>query len=270
MKKHDDIKHNIKAHDLVYDEYEAKHGEIFNEIEQGRLHNQLKQAIGEIKTASTRKEALDFGCGSGNLTKHLLDLGLHVTSADLSENFLKLIKEKFSSTGQSETIKINGQDLSNIEDNRFDFVATYSVLHHVPDYLKIVEEMARVTKPGGIIYLDHEANDAFWNPTDEYKEFVRQAEPKQEKKLSRFLKPSTWIIKFRETINPRYQVEGDIHVWPDDHIEWDKVEELLVKNGCETVIKEDYLLYKRGYPEKIYNDYKNKVTDVRVLVASKK
>lgn len=262
------IKHNIKAHDFVSNKYEQIHGEIFNPIEQQRLHKQLVQAFSYIETPTIKKQVLDYGCGSGNLTKHLIDLGLYVISADISDNFLKLIKEKYGHTGMVETLKINGEDLSNVENNRFDFVATYSVLHHIPDYLKTIEEMIRVTKPGGIIYLDHEANEAYWSKQKEYAEFLK-ALPKIRKGFKRFLTPSKYVDRFRKIKNPRYQAEGDIHVWPDDHIEWDKIENLLNTHGCTIVLKEDYLLYKRGYLENIYQEYKNKCNDMKVLVAKK-
>lgn len=268
MKTDNAIKHNSKAHDFICDKYEQIHGEIFNPIEQRRLRKQLEQSATYIKTSSVRKEALDYGCGSGNLTKHLIDLGLFVISADISENFLAVIKEKYGPTKMVETLKINGQDLSNINDNRFDFVATYSVLHHIPDYLRMIVEMIRVTKQGGILYLDHEVNETYWNRNKEYVEFL-QTLPEPQKEPRQFLILSNHIKKIRQIIHPRYQPEGDIHVWPDDHIEWNKIENLLAMHGCTIVFKEDYLLFKRQYPENVYQAYKNKCNDMRVLIARK-
>ena len=74
---------------------------------------------------------------------------------------------------------------------------------------------------------------------------------------------------FRRIMNPRYKREGDIHVWPDDHIEWDKIERLLVEEGFEIVLKQDYLLYKSGYDVDVYNEHKDKCADERLLVARK-
>ncbi|WP_423161977.1 hypothetical protein, partial [Stenotrophomonas geniculata] len=64
-----------------------------------------------------------------------------------------------------------------------------------------------------------------------------------------------------------YMPEGDIHVWPDDHIEWGAVEDLLIQAGCKVVLKEDYLLFYQGYREEVYEAYKDRCTDVRLLVA---
>lgn len=267
MKRDKAIEYNIQIHDKIYKKYEQMHGDIFNPVEQKRLHEHLILAAKYIKTSSINKEALDYGCGSGNITHHLIDLDFHVVSADISEKFLILIKEKYGHTGKSETLKINGYDLSNIENNRFDFVAAYSVLHHIPDYLRIIEEMVRVTKQGGLIYIDNEANESYWN-NNEYAEFQKLIKPK--KNWKRFLKLSSYIYRIRKIINPRFEAWGDIHVYPDDHIEWDKIESLLSNFGCEIILKEDYLMYKKDYPIDIYLEYKNKVNETRVLIARKK
>lgn len=264
---------NIKIHNKIYDEYEQRHDEIYNPIEQERLSKKLKKAFDIISTDSKEKIALDYGCGTGNLTKHLIKLGSFVVSADISEKFLEVIKERYQFTGKSDTLKVNGYDLSNIENNKFDIVATYSVLHHVPDYLKIIKEMIRITRQGGIIYLDHEVNENYWYKNKDYSEFLRKVAPIHRKYLKylnwkTFLKLPKYIIN--KIKNPRYQEEGDIHVFPDDHIEWDKIENLLIKDNCEVVLREDYLLYRGRYPIETYNKYKNICNDMRVLIAMKK
>lgn len=261
---------NFKAHNIYYQKYEQIHKSIFNPIEQKRVYNKLKYAIKTIKTDSNPKIAFDYGCGTGNLTNHLIEIGVHTVSADISEKFLNMVEKKHSNSGLIEILKVNGQDLSNIPDHSYDLVATYSVLHHVPDYLKIIEEMIRILKPGGVVYLDHEVNDTYWNRTKEYVEFLELAEPKPKNDPKRFFRYSYYYIRFRKIINPMYQEGGDIHIWPEDHIEWDKIEKLLTDLGCEIVLKEDYLLFKDGYSMDIYQKYKNKCNDVRLLIARKK
>ena len=271
MQDEDQIQFNKVVHAGLSGKYERLHGDIFNDIEQERLGKALKNAAEAVRTGAEPICALDYGCGSGNLTAHLIELGIHTVSADISEGFLDLIKRNFSRTGLSDVLAINGRDLSGVEDARFDLVATYSVLHHVPDYLAIVGEMCRVLKPGGVIYIDHEVNESYFDRTEEYVEFLRKARPAVN--LRRYLKLLLDVRGYkhiiRRLINPRYKREGDIHVWPDDHVEWDKIEQLLVSEGLEVVLKEDYLLYKSIYDVDVYNEYKNKCVDERLLVARK-
>ena len=45
MKSEDKIRHNVRAHNRIARKYEKIHDEIFNDIEQARIHNALAQAI---------------------------------------------------------------------------------------------------------------------------------------------------------------------------------------------------------------------------------
>ncbi|MCX7935702.1 MAG: class I SAM-dependent methyltransferase, partial [Planctomycetota bacterium] len=161
-------------------------------------------------------------------------------------------------------LRLNGSDLREIADASFDLVAAYSVLHHIPDYVKAVAEMARVTRPGGIIYLDHEANEAFWQPSEEYRRFQREA---------RYLSPWQRLIKslrrrWRERDDgPNH--EGDIHVHAEDHVEWDKVRAALAAGGCAVLWQEDYLLFKTKYRRDVWERYRHRLADYRCLVARK-
>ena len=271
MHDEDQIQFNKIVNDSLSGKYEHLHGDIFNAVEQERLHKALRTAAEAVTTGAELIRALDYGCGSGNLTRHLIELGIKTVSADISVGFLALIRRNFSETGLSDTLAINGKDLSGVADDSFDMVATYSVLHHVPDYMGIVAEMCRVVKPGGVIYVDHEVVESYYDRTSEYVEFLRKARPavnfKRYFRLLADVRGYKHIV--RRLLNPRYKREGDIHVWPDDHIEWNKIEQLLLSKGFEIVLKEDYLLCKSIYDLDVYNEYKDKCVDERLLIARK-
>lgn len=252
---------NIQIHDKIAQQYEKVHGEIFNEIEQNRLSRDLKKAVELVQAGQQPLKALDYGCGSGNLTQHLLHFDLEVTAADVSAHFLKLVQHRYQ-TNKLSVLQLNGRDLSNIDSESFDFIALYSVLHHIPDYLSAVEELARVCKPGGVIYMDHENNPDYWLNKREYNEFIKKAKRFDVKKYLNFY---NYIHKVRSLFNPRYSNEGDIHVWPDDHIEWSLIEDSLVSNGFEVVLTKDYLHYNRLYRMDVFRAYENRLSDMRVM-----
>ena len=137
------IKSNTRAHDLIAKKYESLHIEIYNDIEQKRLYQELSTAVSKIKTDSETKIVIDFGCGAGNLTKNLTEMGVDVLACDVSQGFLDLIDSKTYQTNVT-TVKLNGENLSNIPDKSVDMLATYSVLHHIPDYLSVLKEFLRV------------------------------------------------------------------------------------------------------------------------------
>jgi ubiquinone/menaquinone biosynthesis C-methylase UbiE len=271
MQDEDKIQFNKIVNDSLSGKYEGLHGDIFNAVEQERLREALQTAAKAVRTEVEPIRALDYGCGSGNLTRHLIELGINTVSADISEGFLALIGRNFSQTGLSDVLTINGKDLSGVADDSFDMVATYSVLHHVPDYMGIVGELCRVVKPGGVIYIDHEVVESYYDRTQEYVEFLRKARPAVN--FRRYFKLLVDVGGYkhiiRRLLNPRYKREGDIHVWPDDHIEWDKIEQLLVSKGFEIILRQDYLLCKSIYDLDVYNEYKDKCDDERLLIARK-
>jgi ubiquinone/menaquinone biosynthesis C-methylase UbiE len=268
MEARQQIQLNIRAHDKVATRYEKVHGEIYNPTEQRRLRQKLAFAISEVRTSGGQKTALDFGCGAGNLTRHLLEAGLRVTAADVSPKFLDLILTSFAGTRQLDTFVLNGSDLSGLPDGGFDLAGSYSVLHHIPDYLAAIAEMIRVVRPGGIIYLDHEHNESYWNPSPAYRELQRLAPLPRH--WSRFLRPFNYYHRLRLMLNPRFQLEGDIHIFNDDHIEWKQVERVVGERGCEIVLNENYLLCQRHYPQDVYEAFRRRCSDMRLLIARKR
>lgn len=256
-----ELARNIAVHDRIAYRYDSHHDEIFNDHEQARLNAALAEAKAAVRGRDEPYRALDFGCGSGNLTRHLLGLGMTVTSSDVSRSFLDLVNGRFPDAAL-DTHQLNGEDLREFPDGSFDFIATYSVLHHVPNYLAAVAEMARVCAPGGVIYIDHELNADFWRGSEEYRRFQAEALPFDWRK---FLRPSNYYHKIRRLFNPRYTNEGDIHVWPDDHVEWDQIMSVLAGLGFSPVIECDYLLFRGRYRRDVYEFYASRLTDTRVM-----
>lgn len=218
-----------------------------------------------VNTGCKSLKALDYGCGSGNITNQLLNLNINVVAADVSSHFLTLVRQKFSCERLS-TLSLNGKDLIGVEADSFDFIAVYSVLHHIPDYLAAITELARVCKPGGVIYIDHEQNDEYFSDSPVYKEFKSKALRIDWRKYFVFL---NYVGKIRRWFNPKYSNEGDIHVWKDDRIEFHRIEEILTRLGFEVVWSEDYLHFNKLYRPEIYKKYEKLCTDVRLMVFRK-
>jgi ubiquinone/menaquinone biosynthesis C-methylase UbiE len=269
LKRINDIEWNVKTHNRLAKKYERMHGEIYNDREQARLKSELKVAISNIRTLNPTKLALDFGCGAGNLSRHLSSLGCEVLASDVSQGFLDLVASRTYRT-KVETIKLNGLDLSNIPNASVDMVAAYSVLHHIPDYLSILREFMRVLKPGGVIFLDHELSEEFWLKSQIYHNFefeMKKFIPVNYQKYFVLGNYYDWLI--RRFVNPRYHREGDIHVFEDDHVEWSRVVDSLVAAGGEVVVNKSYLLFRRNYDVGIYDAYKDRTADMHLLVARK-
>lgn len=257
----DQIGSNIAIHDRIAADYDGRHGEIFNAIEQARIAETLAKAKAAIRSGREPLKALDFGCGSGNLTRHLLDLGFHVTAADVSQGFLKLVEQKFAGRPIS-TAQLNGQDLGQFSDGTFDLVATYSVLHHVPDYLGAVREFGRVVTRGGVVFIDHELSAAAWAKDPAIARYYAEGRPYDWRK---WFVPANYWHRLLRVFNPRHSNEGDIHVWDDDHIEWTAIARVLAPPSFEVAFSEDYLLYRKGDDPTVYAQYRELCADMTCM-----
>ncbi len=110
---------------------------------------------------SCRDRFLDFGCGSGFLSRLVYDRRLFrgAIGVDISERQIKLYND---SLGGERFRALPGDALRlPFKAAVFDMAASYSVLHHFFDYKAVLTEITRILKPGGILYTDFEPNRAF-------------------------------------------------------------------------------------------------------------
>lgn len=266
------ITKNRKQHDRNAYIYNAKHTEIYNPVEQKRLENTISEVIDLTKTNSPM--VLDYGAGTGNLSRIFAEQGAQVVACDLSQISLDILKKQYPAL-KIDTALFDGKTLP-FNDNRFDVVATYSVLHHIPDYISAIKEMIRATKPGGLIYIDHEANENRWHPDAtlaEYNQKTKQTKAERIKFILRTGELFTWdfikTVFIKLFINKKYQREGDIHVFPEDHIEWDKIFH-AVSPTVEIIKNVDYLMYQPKAKIDEYNNYAEQCTDTKCVIFRKK
>lgn len=271
---------NSAVHDRIAPLYESRHGEIFNQVEQGRIREVLTHAAGQIRTGADIPRVLDFGAGTGNLTRHLLQMNFSVVASDVSAGCLRELESSVAVSERLQCVMLNGRDLSQFDDASFDMVATYSVLHHVPDYLAIVDEFIRVLKPGGVLYLDHEVCPAYWEERPDYREYCRELAERQTLEqeslwqyLSGLLQRKSWWRSLASMLWLRCNKladEGDIHVYPEDHIEWEQIRARLV-SGCELLLEKDYLVCReKSFPAPVWNSWHTRCADMRLMIAGKK
>lgn len=261
---------NVAAYSKRADSYDGVHPEIFNAHEQQRLRLALQAAQAAIQSDGRR--ACDYGCGTGNLTRHLLDLGLDVTAADVTPRFLRIVEECY----RVETVELVGGDADALPDD-FDLIALYSVLHHIPDYLASVRALTEKLRPGGVLFIDHEANDHHWDPPLELRTFHAL---NARARTGAFWDPphKRWQHLMRAAVVPsrhrarlrrmrRITDEGDIHIWPDDHIEWGPLLATLEDSGMEIVERKDYLHFVDGYDEGLWQDWRGRCDDYSGVLA---
>jgi len=153
---------NVVVHRQEAKYYERLHPEVYSRKEQKRIVSRLKE-VDQILRGKDKKSALDVGAGTGNLTGKLLQLGYDVTAVDISAEMGNILKKKYSAyLGNSLTVINSPVEELDFERGRFDLVTSYSVLHHLPDYIGALQTLVELLKKGGVIYIDHEASPFYW------------------------------------------------------------------------------------------------------------
>ncbi|AKB78892.1 ubiquinone/menaquinone biosynthesis methyltransferase [Methanosarcina horonobensis HB-1 = JCM 15518] len=143
------IKEEItKRWDYSSQRYDTYHGHgVKSEEEAAAWKALFRQVIpGEELTV------LDVGCGTGEMSRMLADMGHEVTGIDLSEKMLAVAKSK--APGSIE-FRIGDAENLPFDKGKFDAVVTRHVLWTLPNPEKALESWRNVLKPGGkVVVID--------------------------------------------------------------------------------------------------------------------
>lgn len=104
---------------------------------------------------------LDAGCGQGRHSYEAFRRGGHVTAFDLNAEDLAEVDVMFRAMeledqqGPGATADVVEGDICAMpfEDGTFDRVIASEILEHIPDLDQAITEVARVTKPGGLVAI---------------------------------------------------------------------------------------------------------------------
>lgn len=113
----------------------------------------------------TGKAVVDLGCGAGDYALWYATHGAgHVTGVDLSAGSLAAAKQKAERLGVR-NVEFRHRDILELDlpSDRFDYSYSVGVLHHTGDTFAGVQQLVRITKPGGVVIVSlYSVYTRFW------------------------------------------------------------------------------------------------------------
>ena len=162
------------------------------------------------------KEYLPFGnvlivgCGNGWLERQLYDLGIgkHFDAFDMSEKYINEAKE----LKQSRPIDYFLDDInsmSKIEDNKYDAVFNFAVLHHAMNIEYALKKLASCLKNNGLMFNEEYVGPARNQYSDDHVNIMLEIMsdlPKKFRTKAKFLRPP--LANFR--VEPSEAIHSDL------------------------------------------------------------
>lgn len=140
---------------------------------------------------------LEVGCGTGLLLQRAAQRASHAAGIDISPGMLQLAQKRGLDVVQADATALP------FADDSFDLVYSFKVLAHVQDIQKALEEIARVTAPGGHMVLE------FYNPWSIRYMAKRLAGPKR---ISAKTKESAVYTRWDHPLDLSRRLPADVEI----------------------------------------------------------
>jgi SAM-dependent methyltransferase len=167
-------------------------------------------------------DIIDFGCGSGIIAKHLVELGFKVLAADISAPLLAACRRR----------KLNTLDLNNDwpAPAIADCVLVCDVLEHVEDDLGLLRKLKLTLRPAGLLIAAVPAYDFLWSGEDYISDHVRRYNKlRLEKRITEagftiewcsyfnalLLPLVTAVVLYKRLLRPRDMYKSDVEPLPE-------------------------------------------------------
>src|SRR5262245_24014448 len=141
------------ANRQYYDAFAADYERERGQNDPGGYHELLDELEASyVRRFGQGKDVLEVGCGTGLVLLPLREFARRAAGVDLSPGMLEKAKQR------GLDVTLGSATALPFDSNQFDVTCSFKVLAHVPEIEKALAEMARVTRPGGVVLAE------FYNP----------------------------------------------------------------------------------------------------------
>ncbi|WZL74478.1 class I SAM-dependent methyltransferase [Clostridiaceae bacterium 35-E11] len=140
---------------LDYDQwYESKMGKFVDKVETALAFSLFRPQRG--------MKILDVGCGTGNFSIKLAEMGCEVTAIDISEEMLQIARKKAEE--KKLDITFQKMDIYNLKfkDGSFEAVFSMAAFEFIEEPKKAYDEMYRVLNKDGQLLIGTIHKDSHW------------------------------------------------------------------------------------------------------------
>lgn len=159
-----------KSRFIAYDAYK-KLAERYAEIVDVKPHNAEYERPGLLRVMPDvkGKKVLDAGCGSGSLTRWLLEHGASVIGVDASPQMLEQARKRIKDDAVLRLHDLR-EPMDFIEDDSMDLVTSSLVLHYLDEVEPVFSEFYRILRPGGhlVFSIGHPFTEFVERPSENY------------------------------------------------------------------------------------------------------
>ena len=109
-----------------------------------------------VKSLPDGGRVLDAGCGAGPLAVELVGRGYYVPGVDVSEKMIEACRSNLEAKGFDPSLyDLTHGDVfkAGFADGEFDCVSALGFLQYQDDELASLQELARILKPGGVLFV---------------------------------------------------------------------------------------------------------------------
>jgi ubiquinone/menaquinone biosynthesis C-methylase UbiE len=134
-----------------------RYGKVFDELaaeydrQRPTYPDELVDQACQVAGIASGDEVLEVGCGSGQLTRHLVARGLHVTALEPGKNLITLARQNLEGAGAVEFVSAQFEDAL-LPRGQFQAVFSASAFHWVDPRVSW-QKAADVLVPGGTLAL---------------------------------------------------------------------------------------------------------------------
>ena len=150
-------------------------------------------------------QVLDIGCGGGLVAEQMARLGYDVTGIDPSERSIAVARSHAHDAGLAINYRVGEGETLPFEASTFNAAYCLDVLEHVSDVDKVIAEIQRVLKPGGVFVFDT---------------------------INRTLRSKLFVIKIMQDWQATSVMPPNFHDW-DKFITPAELRTVLVRQGLE-------------------------------------